>query len=209
MLSKRLKGSKKKALYFPKSVVSNIKVVAKSLRFRLLPLGTEKGDRKACPKLQMSALNPLRQVDKRRFYLGPPCLAPAGARPFRFGSPEQTPCKIYPIEHSHGVSSGGHLVRFRMQFILQTLAQRNRFPSWPLLDQHLYLDWQSLTGIIFTTKADDQQSISLHEGWTIYGGDWTPPVWSVVEGLSAFEPALPGQSRFGVQLKTVKQLNWA
>ncbi|CAJ1461373.1 unnamed protein product, partial [Effrenium voratum] len=63
-------------------------------------------------------------------------------------------------------------------------------------------NWQSLTGIIFTTKADDQQSISLHEGWTIYGGDWTPPVWSVVEGLSAFEPALPGQSRFGVQLKT-------
>ncbi|CAJ1393423.1 unnamed protein product, partial [Effrenium voratum] len=48
-------------------------------------------------------------------------------------------------------------------------------------------NWQSLTGIIFTTKADDQQSISLHEGWTIYGGDWTPPVWSVVEGMCVLE----------------------
>ena len=47
------------------------------------------------------------------------------------------------------------------------------------------LAWQTLTGIIFSTDVDQQQSLPLGTGWAAYGSGWSPPSWAVVEGLSA------------------------
>jgi len=54
--------------------------------------------------------------------------------------------------------------------------------------------WQTLTGIIFSTDVDQQQSLPLGTGWAAYGSGWSPPSWAVVEGMCVLEGLIAGST---------------